>query len=85
MPACTKFAPRRDGNERRATTAQLTPRAAEEARVFGVPTYVLDGEIYWGREHLSLIRARLEDAGLRRLGAAAPAAMDYAWRDESAG
>ena len=60
-------------------------RAAEAAGVFGVPTYVLDGEIYWGREHLSLIRARLEDAGLRRPGAAAPAAADYAWRGESAG
>jgi len=27
--------------------------------VFGVPTYVLDGEIFWGREHLDLIRLRL--------------------------
>jgi len=33
--------------------------AAEEAGVFGVPSFVLDGELYWGREHLAEIRARL--------------------------
>jgi 2-hydroxychromene-2-carboxylate isomerase len=27
--------------------------------VFGVPTFVLDGEIFWGREHLDLIKTRL--------------------------
>ena len=53
---------------------------AEAAGVFGVPTWVVDGELFWGREHLSLIRMRLEEAGLRRPGAAAPAAEDYAWR-----
>lgn len=31
-------------------------RDAEAAGVFGVPTFVLEGEIYWGREHLSDIR-----------------------------
>ncbi len=30
-----------------------------ELGVFGVPTYVLDGEVFWGREHLDLIRLRL--------------------------
>ena len=35
---------------------------AEAMGVFGVPTYVLDGEIFWGREHLDLIRLRLEKA-----------------------
>jgi len=41
--------------------AQLeqTMAAAHELGVFGVPTYVLDGEIFWGREHLDLIRTRL--------------------------
>jgi 2-hydroxychromene-2-carboxylate isomerase len=34
-------------------------RAAEEIGVFGVPTFVLDGELFWGREHLADIRARL--------------------------
>ena len=34
-------------------------RAAEAIGVFGVPTFVLDGELFWGREHLSDIRAML--------------------------
>lgn len=34
-------------------------REAEEIGVFGVPTFVLDGEIFWGREHLPLVRERL--------------------------
>ena len=43
-------------------------RAAEESGVFGVPTYILDSEIYWGREHLSPIRTWREEASLRRPG-----------------
>jgi 2-hydroxychromene-2-carboxylate isomerase len=31
-------------------------REAEEAGVFGVPTFVIDGEIFWGREHLPDIK-----------------------------
>jgi 2-hydroxychromene-2-carboxylate isomerase len=31
-------------------------RAAEETGVFGVPTFVIDGELFWGGEHLSDIR-----------------------------
>jgi 2-hydroxychromene-2-carboxylate isomerase len=34
-------------------------RAAEAKGVFGVPTYVLDDEIFWGREHLLDIRELL--------------------------
>jgi 2-hydroxychromene-2-carboxylate isomerase len=34
-------------------------RAAEEAGVFGVPTFVIDGELFWGREHLPEIRQML--------------------------
>jgi 2-hydroxychromene-2-carboxylate isomerase len=37
-------------------------RAAEADGVFGVPTFVLGGEIYWGREHLPDIRQRLAAA-----------------------
>ncbi len=37
-------------------------RAAEDQGVFGVPTFVLGGEIYWGSEHLPDIR-RLLAAG----------------------
>jgi len=32
---------------------------AEAAGVFGVPTFVIDRELFWGREHLSDIRALL--------------------------
>jgi len=32
---------------------------AEAMGVFGVPTFVLDGEIFWGREHLDLVRQLL--------------------------
>jgi 2-hydroxychromene-2-carboxylate isomerase len=32
---------------------------AEAMGVFGVPTLVVDGELYWGREHLPDIRERL--------------------------
>jgi 2-hydroxychromene-2-carboxylate isomerase len=36
-------------------------RAAEAAGVFGVPSFILDGELFWGREHLPDIRAMLSD------------------------
>ncbi len=31
-------------------------QAAHEAGVFGVPSFVVDGELFWGREHLPAIR-----------------------------
>jgi 2-hydroxychromene-2-carboxylate isomerase len=34
-------------------------RSAEADGVFGVPTFVVDGGIYWGREHLDDIREML--------------------------
>jgi len=34
-------------------------RAAEAIGVFGVPTFVLDGELFWGSEHLPDIRTML--------------------------
>ncbi len=34
-------------------------RDAEAAGIFGVPTFVVDGEQYWGREHLPDIREHL--------------------------
>lgn len=33
--------------------------AAHQAGVFGVPTFVVDGEIFWGREHLADVRELL--------------------------
>jgi 2-hydroxychromene-2-carboxylate isomerase len=32
---------------------------AEAREVFGVPSFILDGELFWGREHLPDIRAML--------------------------
>ena len=34
-------------------------RDAEEAGVFGVPTFVIDGELFWGSEHLPDIHEML--------------------------
>src|SRR5579863_2358940 len=34
-------------------------RDAEAIGIFGVPTFVIDGELFWGREHLPDIRAML--------------------------
>jgi 2-hydroxychromene-2-carboxylate isomerase len=34
-------------------------RAAEDAGIFGVPTFVIDGELFWGSEHLPHIRGML--------------------------
>lgn len=44
--------------------AELTAicRDAEDHGVFGVPSFILDGELYWGREHLPDIRAALAGA-----------------------
>ena len=39
-------------------------RAAEALGVFGVPSFVVDGELFWGREHLGDIRAMLGTAPL---------------------
>lgn len=40
--------------------------AAEQAGVFGVPSFALDGELFWGQDRIGLLRQRLEQAGLRR-------------------
>lgn len=37
-------------------------RAAEASGVFGVPSFVADGELFWGREHLPDIREMLRQA-----------------------
>jgi len=43
----------------RAEVAAIS-RAAEAEGVFGVPSFVVAGELYWGREHLPDIREALE-------------------------
>ena len=46
--------------EGRAEVAAIS-RAAEETGVFGVPSFVLEGEVFWGREHLPDIQAILAE------------------------
>jgi 2-hydroxychromene-2-carboxylate isomerase len=41
---------------------QRIRRAAEAAGVFGTPTFVIDGELFWGSEHLPDIREMLSDS-----------------------
>ena len=49
-----------------------------DAGIFGVPSYVVDGEVFWGREHLPMVQWMLTgragaapDVAYRRFGAAA--------------
>jgi 2-hydroxychromene-2-carboxylate isomerase len=46
-------------SEELCSDVAIIGRNAETDGVFGVPTFVLAGEIYWGREHLPDIRDRL--------------------------
>ncbi len=45
-------------------------RDAEAKGVFGVPSFLIDGELYWGREHLPDIRALLAGEAESRAGTA---------------
>ena len=35
-------------------------RLAIEAGVFGAPSYVVDGEIFWGQDRLDFVQRRLQ-------------------------
>lgn len=39
---------------------------AEVSGIFGVPSFVLDGEIFWGGDRVFLLRERLEEKGVPR-------------------
>ena len=39
---------------------------AEAAGIFGVPTYVIEGEIFWGGDRLPMVIEQLDRRGLRR-------------------
>jgi 2-hydroxychromene-2-carboxylate isomerase len=39
---------------------------AEAAGVFGVPTFVFGGELFWGGDRIGLLRERLEEKGVRK-------------------
>ncbi len=51
-----------DARETAVQTAyQEHTRAAIEGGVFGVPSYVVDGEIFWGQDRLDFLERRLQD------------------------
>lgn len=54
----------RDGNGR-ARLAALDAEA-ETAGVFAVPTFVLEGELFWGQDRIDLLRATLAKKGLKK-------------------
>ncbi|HJU09851.1 MAG TPA: DsbA family protein [Candidatus Binataceae bacterium] len=39
---------------------------AERDQVFGVPTFVINGERFWGYDRLNWVRRKLDELGLRR-------------------
>lgn len=39
---------------------------AEAAIIFGVPTFVFDGELLWGDDRIGLLRERLDEKGVTR-------------------
>ncbi len=39
---------------------------AETSGVFGVPTFVYDGELFWGGDRIGLLRERLDEKGVKR-------------------
>jgi 2-hydroxychromene-2-carboxylate isomerase len=39
----------------------LVMKKAHEKGIFGVPSYYINNELFWGREHLPLIKARLTE------------------------
>ncbi len=39
---------------------------AEVSGVFGVPTYVFDGELFWGGDRIGLLRERLDEKDVKR-------------------
>jgi 2-hydroxychromene-2-carboxylate isomerase len=53
-----------DGDGRRAHDRIC--RQAEEIGVFGVPTFVVDGEIFWGGDRLWMVREKLGGSPPRR-------------------
>ena len=39
---------------------------AEASGVFGVPSFVFDGELFWGGDRIGLLRERLDEKGVKR-------------------
>ena len=54
-----------DGEVVRAEHAANTQRAID-AQIFGFPTYVYRGELFWGQDRVALLEETLTQGGLRR-------------------
>jgi 2-hydroxychromene-2-carboxylate isomerase len=39
---------------------------AEASGVFGVSTFVFEGELFWGGDRIGLLRERLDETGVKR-------------------
>lgn len=39
---------------------------AEASGVFGMPTFVFEGELFWGGDRIGLLRERLDETGVKR-------------------
>ena len=68
LAAVTKqLAPRRDPSDE-ALKAQLRAHAQEAIAegVFGVPSFVVDGKVFWGLDALPMLRAYLEGGSAGR-------------------
>ena len=39
---------------------------AEASGIFGVPSFVFDGELFWGGDRVFLLRERLDEKGVSR-------------------
>ena len=48
-----------NGNEKIIFYSILIKERSDERGVFGVPSYYFDNELYWGREHLPMIEAKI--------------------------
>jgi 2-hydroxychromene-2-carboxylate isomerase len=49
----------------RAGLAAIQQRA-EADEVFGVPIFIVEGEMFWGHDRIPLLREKLDELGLRR-------------------
>jgi 2-hydroxychromene-2-carboxylate isomerase len=45
---------------------RLNTEEAAKAGVFGVPSFVVDGEVFWGADSIHFLRAFLRDAAVLR-------------------
>lgn len=56
LPAERTWPSRAAPTHRRAT---MPTQAAMDAGVFGAPTYVIDGELFWGQDRLDFVARKL--------------------------